>query len=111
MVTIATNVWIKYLPILRIVLKKSLAADQQLALNAPDFEKAGYRRKSGYKFLVELKDGRLNNVLTDAPVASSLASTLLDDAVVKELTKVNEFHISMNAKYQLTIKRIPQYEA
>ncbi len=87
-------------------MKKSLAADQQLALNIPDFERAGYKRKSGYKFHVELKDGRLNNVLVDAPIASSLASTLLDDAVVKELANTNEFHISMNTKFQLTIKRI-----
>ncbi|WP_121356958.1 hypothetical protein [Flavisolibacter nicotianae] len=101
-----TNVWDKYLPVLRIVMKKSLAADQQLALNIPDFERAGYKRKSGYKFHVELKDGRLNNVLVDAPIASSLASTLLDDAVVKELANTNEFHISMNTKFQLTIKRI-----
>lgn len=101
-----TNVWDKYLPVLRIVMKKSLAADQQLALNVPDFERAGYKRKSGYKFHVELKDGRLNNVLVDAPIASSLASTLLDDAVVKELANTNEFHISMNTKFQLTIKRI-----
>lgn len=87
-------------------MKKSLAADQQLALNVPDFERAGYKRKSGYKFHVELKDGRLNNVLVDAPIASSLASTLLDDAVVKELANANEFHISMNTKFLLTIKRI-----
>ncbi len=107
----STTVWNKYLPVIRIVLKKSLAGDQQLALNAPDFERAGYKRKQGYKFLVELKDGRLRNVLVDTPIASSLASTLLDDKTINELTTGNEFHISMNTKYQLTIKRIPHGEA
>lgn len=106
-----TNVWLKYLPVLRIVLKKSLAADQQFAVNAPDFERAGYKRRSGYKFHVELKDGRLNNVLVDAPVASSLARTLLDDEAIHQLTEGNEFHISMDTKFQLTIKHIPHCEA
>lgn len=105
-----TNVWAKYLPVLRIVLKKSLSNEQQFKLNAPDFERAGYNRKSGYKFLVKLKEGRLNNVIIDMPMASSLVATLLDDKVVKELMETNEFHISMNAKYELTIKHIPQYQ-
>ena len=105
-----TNIWAKYLPVLRIVLKRSLAGEQQLALNVPDFEKAGYKRKTGQKFLVGLKNGRLTNVLVDTPIASSLASTLLDDAVVKELTNGNEFHISMNTKFQLTIKHILHQE-
>ena len=42
-----TNVWAKYLPIIRIVMKRSLAAEQILALNAPDFERVGMKRKSG----------------------------------------------------------------
>ena len=100
-------VWSKYLPVIRIVFKKSLASDQKLALNVPDFERAGYKRKQGYKFSVELKDGRLSNVLVDAPIASSLVSTLLSDEVISALTDGNEFHISMNSRYELTIKHIP----
>ena len=105
-----TNVWTKYLPILRIILKKSIAEEQVFALNVPDFERAGFKRKSGYKFLIRLKDGRLDNVLTDAPVASSLVSALLEDAAIRELVQTHEFHISMNAKFQLTIRHVPQAE-
>ena len=105
------NIWVKYLPVLRIVLKRSLTADQQFAVSALDFERAGYKRKTGQKFQVELKNGRLTNVLVDTPIASSLASTLLEDAVVKELTNGNEFHISMNTKFLLTIKHILHCEA
>jgi len=106
-----TNVWVKYLPVLRIVLKRSLTAEQKLALNASDFVRAGYNRKSGYKFLIKLKDGRLNNVIVDMPVASSMASTLLGDESIKEIVKEEEFHISMNTKYEVTIKHIPQHKS
>lgn len=106
-----TNVWLKYLPVLRIVLKRSLAAEQQFALNAPDFGRAGYTRKSGYKFLLKIKDARLSNVIVDMPVASALATALLDDKAVRELLSANEFHISLNTKYELTVKHIPQFKA
>ena len=104
-----TNVWAKYLPIIRIVLKRSLAAEQILSLNAPDFERAGLSRKSGYKFLLKFKQGRIDNVIVDLPLASSLASTLLQDKVIKELFSTNEFHISLNPKFELTIKHMPQF--
>ena len=87
-----------------------MTAEQKFALNASDFVRAGYNRKSGYKFLVKLKDGRLNNVLVDMPVASTLVSTLLSDEAMKEIVKEEEFHISMNTKYELTIKHIPQHK-
>jgi len=105
-----TNVWNKYLPILRIVLKRSLLSEQILALNTPDFERAGLTRKSGYKFLIKLREGRLSNVIVDSPIASSLATTLLDDKVTRELLDANEFHISLNAKFQLTMKHIQKLE-
>ena len=103
-----TNIWSKYLPIIRIVMKRSLAAEQMLALNAPDFERAGMKRKSGYKFSFGLKEGKLKNVIIDLPLASSLASVLLEDKVINELIQTNEFFISLSPKYELTIRHIPQ---
>jgi hypothetical protein len=104
------NVWSKYLPIIRIVIKQSLAAEQILALNAPDFERAGMR-KSGYKFSFTLKGGKLQNVIVDLPLASSLAAVLMEDEVVRELTQTNAFYFALNPKYQLTIRHIAQPEA
>ena len=103
-----TNVWSKYLPTIRIVMKRSLAAEQILALNAPDFERAGMKRKSGYKFSFGLKEGKLKNVIIDLPLAASLASVLLEDEVINRLIETNEFYISLSPKYELTIRHIPQ---
>ena len=105
-----TNVWSKYLPIIRIVMKRSMASEQILALNVPDFERAGMKRKSGYKFSFNLKEGKLKNVIIDLPLASSLASVLLEDKVISELIQTNEFHIALSAKYELTIRHIAQME-
>jgi hypothetical protein len=105
-----TNVWSKYLPIIRIVMKRSLVAEQVLALNTPDFERAGMKRKSGYKFSFGLKEGKLKNVIIDLPLASSLAGVLLEDSTINELIQTNEFYISLSAKYELTIRHIPHPE-
>lgn len=106
-----TNVWSKYLPVMRIVLKKSIASEQVLDLNIPDFERAGMTRKTGYKFLIKFKQAKVDNIIIDFPLASSLASVLLQDPVVKELFLQHEFHISLNPKFQLTFKHIPAVPA
>ena len=105
-----TNVWSKYLPIIRIVMKRSLTAEQIFTLNAPDFERAGMKRKSGYKFSFGLKEGKLKNVIIDVPLASSLASVLLEDKATRELINNNEFNITLSPKYELTIRHIPHLE-
>ena len=105
------NVWSRYLPIIRIVMKRALAAEQILDLNASDFEKAGMKRKSGYKFSFNLKGGKLQNVIVQLPLASSLAAVLLEDEVASELTRANEFYFALSPKYQLTVRHIPHPEA
>lgn len=101
-----TNVWLKYVPIIRILLKKAKSTDQTLDLNVSDFERAGIARKSGYKFLIKFANGRVDNVIIDSPLASTLASSLLAEPSVKELLQ-QEYHISLNTKFQLTIKYVP----
>jgi hypothetical protein len=106
-----TSVWAKYLPVIRIVLKRSLVAEQMLSLNSSDFLRAGLSRKSGYKFLLKFKEGKIDNVIIDLPLASSLATALLQDSVIKELFRENEFHISLNPKFELTIKHVQHFVA
>mgnify|MGYP000008683008 CR=1 FL=1 len=102
-----TNVWAKYLPIIRIVMKRSLASDQVLALNVQDFERAGLVRKSGYKFLITFKNGKRGNVVINLPLASSLSSLMMEDRGIQDLIENNEFQISLNPKFELSIKHIP----
>jgi hypothetical protein len=47
-------------------------------------------------------------VIIDLPLASSLASVLLEDKAVNEMIQANEFHIALSSKYELTIRHIPQ---
>ena len=106
-----TNVWMKYLPVLRIVIKRALVAEQNFKLNAIDFEHSGYKRKIGYKFSLRLKNGRPENIIVDAPLASSLVSTLLEDEIIREICAENDFQINMGGKFELTIRHIAKRPA
>lgn len=101
-----TQIWNKYLPIIRILLKKSAANDQVLDLNRIDFERAGSGRKAGYKFNIEYTKGRVSNVISGSPLASDLAAVLQQDGIMKTLFSENDYQLALNTKFQLSIKNI-----
>lgn len=102
------HIWKKYLPIIKILMKKSVAEEQVLNLNKIDFERAGTGRKAGYKFKIELTDGKVGNVISGSALASHLAQVILEDEGAIQILKENNFEILLNTKFQLTIRSVPQ---
>lgn len=102
------QVWNKYLPIIRILIKRASTADQTLAMNATDFERASAGRKAGYKFAMRFSNGRLDDNISTTPVAKDLLSILLGDDLIKELFRQNHYQVEMSTKFQLGIKVIPK---
>lgn len=103
-----TQAWMKYLPVIKILLKRAGTGEQLLDLNKPDFERAGIARKASHKFNIEFSNGRVNNVISSSALAKNLAVVLLEDKVVKETFMQNDYTITMNPKFQLNIKQIPK---
>jgi hypothetical protein len=105
-----TTVWAKYLPAIRIVMKRARSGAQRLQLNAGDFERVGLKRKSGYPFEMGVRNGRLKNVIIDLPLASDFAQVLLADKNAQELFQDDGFDFSLNSKYELSIRHTPASE-
>lgn len=104
-----TYIWNKYLPVIRILLKKSSGGDQLLSLNRDDFERAGTGRKAGYKFIIEFTEGKVSNVISGSDLASHLAAAMLEDGATKAVLQTGHFQVILNTKFQLTIKnKTPQ---
>ncbi len=99
-----TYIWNKYLPVIRILLKKSSGGDQLLPLNREDFERAGSGRKAGYKFVIEFSQGKVNNVISGSDLASQLAAAMMEDAATLAVLKTGHFQVILNTKFQITIK-------
>jgi hypothetical protein len=103
-VTMYTYIWNKYLPVIRILLKKSSGGDQLLSLNRDDFERAGTGRKAGYKFTIEFTEGKVSNVISGSELASHLASAMLEDTPTRAVLLTGHFQVILNTKFQITIK-------
>ena len=95
------HIWKKYLPFINIQLKRSAGGDQVLNLNRIDFERAGTGRKAGYKFTIEFTDGRVSNVISNSPLASTLAAVMLENEPTKEILRNSHYTLSLNTKFQL----------
>lgn len=106
-----TQIWSKYLPIIKILLKRSANGDQVLDLNRIDFERVGSGRKAGYKFSIEFNKGRVANIISGSPLASDLAFVMLEDANVKPILQQGDYVVSLNTKFQLTMKNVAPKEA
>ncbi len=100
------HIWKKYLPIVKILMKKSNAGEQVLALNRVDFERAGTGRKAGYKFTIEFTDGKVGNVISGSPLAMHLAQVIMEDEAARVILNENNYEVSLNTKFQLTIKHV-----
>ncbi|HET7119248.1 MAG TPA: hypothetical protein VFI29_22325 [Hanamia sp.] len=87
-------------------MKKSISEDQVLDLNRIDFERAGTGRKAGYKFKIEFTDGKVGNVISGSTLAMHLAQVILEDEDAKQILTEHDFEVSLNTKFQLTIKNI-----
>lgn len=98
-----TQVWAKYLPIIKILLKKSINADQELPLNRIDFEKLGIARKAGYKFTIIFEDGKAAGTIGGIQLARDLATVLLENNDTKYLFKHNTYEVTLTTKFVLLL--------
>ncbi len=104
------QIWTKYLPIIRILLKRTRQEGQTLDLNRIDFERMGSGRKAGYKFIIEFTKGRVSNLISSSVLASDLALVMLEDKATKEFLEAGEYTVSLNTKFQLLLKNVTPTE-
>lgn len=102
-----TQAWQKYLPVIRILMKRSATGPQKLETNRTDFERAAGGRKIKFNFAaVTIMKGKLKNLGQPAPVARELLALLQQDPVTKELTHANDYELHMDTQMNLHIKNV-----
>jgi hypothetical protein len=105
--------WKKYLPVIRILLKRAADTEQTVTLNRTDFERTTKLRKPACSFAVEIVKGRLSAINQSVP-AKDLLGILHEDEVAKSLLRQHHYTISLNSDFLLSIKNItpaPEVEA
>lgn len=105
-----TNIWNKYLPVIKILLKRSKAGEQLLVINQSDFERVGLAKKAGNKFTLTFRSGKVENAVMPSPVAGELAFGLLHDESVKAILAEHDYRLTMDTKYKLHIEQLDTEE-
>lgn len=100
-----THVWSKYLPVIRILLKKAVSEEQKLSLNRTDFDKGTRTRKPSVSFNVEIINGRFSTI-SQTPHAKEFVATLLEDDLTKELLRQRHFKISLSSDLTLRMSLV-----
>ena len=100
-----THTWKKYLPVIRLLLKKSAVAEQTMTLNRTDFERTSRIRKPVCSFSIEVVNGRLSR-LNPAAQVSSLMDVFAQDDASMALLRGHHYAISLSADFQLVIKNL-----
>jgi hypothetical protein len=99
-------IWNKYLPVIRILLKRSAIEEQVFSMNRIDFERAGSSRKSGYKFTISFTNSRPDTIFTENELVQAFVTALHDDEIIQQHLAKNNYAFTFTSKYQLQIKNI-----
>ena len=101
-----TLLWKKYLPAIKVLLKKSNENDQKLLLYKHEFESTGARNKLGYVFKLELLNGKpLHKSNTTAP-AYDLYTLMMEHETIAAWLKNQHVKIQVSRSYELNISSV-----
>jgi hypothetical protein len=98
-----SQAWLIYLPIIKILMKRSSNGKQKLDMNQTDFQRAAGGRKAKFSFSITLLKGRIQNINNQPPVAKDLVAILQQDDITNQLIRSQAYEFSMNTSFQLII--------
>lgn len=102
-INLLLSAWKKYMPVVRILMKKSVEEIQALSMNRTDFERDA-KRKSGYKFVIDFINGRADIIIAGSDILQAFISALMNDEIICSLLSKHNYTFTLNSKYQLEIK-------
>ncbi|HLG41300.1 MAG TPA: hypothetical protein VI461_16590, partial [Chitinophagaceae bacterium] len=79
--------WNKYLPIFKILLKRSVNGEQTLAMNASDFQRAAGGRKIKFSFSIILHKGRFQSMDKPSAIAKEFVTILQQDPTILQFMR------------------------
>ncbi|RYY60789.1 MAG: hypothetical protein EOO05_08685 [Chitinophagaceae bacterium] len=104
-----TYTWRKYLPLIRLLLKKSATATQTVALNQTDFLKFSKSRKPALTFTIDIREGKYS-VLKLPSIAAELLEILMEDPASRTFIRAGQYNLTLAKNYQLVITNLAAVE-
>jgi hypothetical protein len=103
--------WTKYLPVIRILLKRSINEPQQVSLGKMELQSVDNRKNANYSFNLEISKGKLENSIGGTVIGKDLYYLLSKDPVVSDFLTDKNVVIQMTRAAQLTLRSEPVLKA
>jgi hypothetical protein len=101
------NLWAKYLPVIRILLKRSVNEEQQLSLDKMELNSVDNRKNATYSFNLEILKGKVQNNIGGAAIGKDLFKVLSNDVMVNDFMNDKTIILRMGKDFKLKLKSDP----
>jgi hypothetical protein len=96
--------WNKYIPVMRILIKRSATGEQSLSMNGTDFTRAAGGKKVKFSFDIELKNAQFVNASQQTPLVQEFILALQEDEQLRKLIRHQQLGFTMSNNFQLRIR-------
>ena len=96
--------WTKYLPAIRILLKKAVHEEQQFTLNKIELQSVDNRKNVNFSFNLEISNGKVESGIGVSPMGKDLFNVLNGDLLVRKFMLDKEIMIQMTRSSLLTFR-------
>lgn len=96
--------WTKYLPAIRILLKKALNEEQQFTLNKTELQSVDNRKNVNFSFNLEISNGKVESGIGVSPMGKDLFNVLNGDLLVRKFMLDKKIMIQMTRSSLLTFR-------
>src|ERR1700743_3468185 len=96
------SLWTKYLPAIRILLKKAVNEKQQITLSKMELQSIDNRKNVNFSFDLEISNGKVENSIAVPAMGKDLFSVLHGDLLVRQFLLDKKVSIQMSRASLLT---------
>ena len=96
--------WTKYLPAIRIMLKKAINEEQQITLSKMELQSVDSRKNVNFSFDLTINNGKVENSINVAQIGKDLFTVLNGDPAVRNFMLEKKVSIQMSRASLLTFK-------
>ena len=100
-------IWKRYFPVITMKLKQVVrnGGSATIGMYKFEFQSEGNKKKAGFQFNLELREGRIISDIAKSIAAKELAEMMRQDPNIRPLLNAGHFSFVLDTEYVLTIEK------
>jgi len=100
--------WVKYVDVIRMLLKKTDNEIQKLQLYKHEFEQSGHAQNANITFSFDLINGKALHIQSTTGIARDLCQVLYNDPASRLLLKERKIKVSIGKSLEMQFEKIQE---